>query len=313
MAVLISITLIFYRACYILEGDYSAAFIAYSELMTVKLELAGLPANFDNEISSPHSSAVLTEYLNEFSATQDVTLLQIAAEKQRMLNDADAIATSSKHYFHSHFLAIDAPCRESLDLFDLARLCNPAYAAGLGPQLNANNLGNLLATLLVRGIILPEPDLEQYFKADLKSLQSELSSYLVIADTVAAAFNAIGSPVELVSVIVAFWRSALLQGELCPYTNWMKLAQFFMLFQPSSAGAERAFSILKRILERGGMERAHDDLVEGALMTSYNDDGKFECNFYKKAKANANAAAKLIAANAGEDSDADDDEVDEEV
>ena len=61
------------------------------------------------------------------------------------------------------------------------------------------------------------------------------------------------------------------------------------------------------------MERSHDDLVEGALMIIYNDDGKFECNFYKKAKANANAAAKLIAANAGEDNDTDDDEVDEEA
>ena len=68
-----------------------------------------------------------------------------------------------------------------------------------------------------------------------------------------------------------------------------------MLFQPSSASAERAFSILKRLLERGGMDKAKNDFVEGAMMTCYNEPGKFDCNFYKKERANACA---LLAAQA---------------
>ena len=117
----------------------------------------------------------------------------------------------------------------------------------------------------------------------------------IVLDTTAVKINEIGSPVERVCAIVEFWCTALFQGSSCPYKSWIKLAHFFMLFQPSSASAERAFSILKRLLERGGMDKAKHDLVEGTMMTWYNAPGKFDCNVYKKARANARA---LVAAQA---------------
>ena len=94
------------------------------------------------------------------------------------------------------------------------------------------------------------------FKADMQALQHELPAYLIVANAVAVMINAMGSPVEGVCAIVEFWRTALLQGSSCPYKSWIKLSHFFMLFQPSSASAERAFSLLKRLLERGGMDKA---------------------------------------------------------
>ena len=80
---------------------------------------------------------------------------------------------------------------------------------------------------------------------------------------------------------------ALFQGSSCPYKSWIKHAHFFALLQPSSASAVKNNSILKRLLERGGMDKAKDDLVEGAMMTCYNAPGKLDCNVYKKARANA--------------------------
>ncbi len=41
--------------------------------------------------------------------------------------------------------------------------------------------------------------------------------------------------------------------------------------------------------------KQENDLVEGAMMTCYNEPGKFDCNVYKKARANARA---LVAAQA---------------
>ena len=107
----------------------------------------------------------------------------------------------------------------------------------------------------------------------MQALQQELPAYLIVANAVVMKFNVIGSPVERACAIVEFRRTALLQGESCPYKSWIKLAQFFMLFQPSSASAERAFSILNRLLGKGGMDKAKDDLVEGAMMTCYNEPG----------------------------------------
>ena len=57
------------------------------------------------------------------------------------------------------------------------------------------------------------------------------------------------------------------------------------------------------------MGRAHNDMVEGAMMTCYNEPGKFDCNLYKKARENAPAllAAQGEAMSSDGESDGGDD------
>ena len=62
-----------------------------------------------------------------------------------------------------------------------------------------------------------------------------------------------------------FWRAA---RALVP--NLAKLARYAFLIVPSSAAAERIFSLLKRYFSLLQMHTALTDLTEGSCMLKYN-------------------------------------------
>ena len=63
--------------------------------------------------------------------------------------------------------------------------------------------------------------------------------------------------------LVEFWKSHRLNLK-----NWFAFAMICYLHQPSSAAAERVFSILKRVLESDDYQ-ALDDIVLAVVYTNY--------------------------------------------
>lgn len=63
--------------------------------------------------------------------------------------------------------------------------------------------------------------------------------------------------------LIEFWKN-----NRSKLKYWFAFAMICYLHQPSSAAAERVFSILKRVLESGDYQ-ALDDIVLAAVYTNY--------------------------------------------
>ena len=69
---------------------------------------------------------------------------------------------------------------------------------------------------------------------------------------------------DKVNLLELFWQGEALQR--CPH--WFEFAMISYLHQPSSAAAERVFSILKSVLT-SNKEHALDDIIKAAVYTIY--------------------------------------------
>ena len=87
----------------------------------------------------------------------------------------------------------------------------------------------------------------------LEGLKSELPSYIAKSDGVSTEFDKL-----------AWWKSH--QHEL---PNWSKACKTALLIQPSSAAAERVFSLLNNSFKEN-QARALEDYIETSIMLQYN-------------------------------------------
>eukprot|EP00731_Ephydatia_muelleri_P007427 Em0003g1675a len=131
--------------------------------------------------------------------------------------------------------------RPQLDLFKAARYLVPCRAVELG--LNATLLDELkIMKVIQRG------------KISIHSLVQELPQYLAACDGISLSAN-----------VTIFWKE---RATLLP--NFYALFCWYCLIQPSSAAAERVFSLLNNMFNEQQLH-ALQDYVETAVMLRYNN------------------------------------------
>ena len=124
----------------------------------------------------------------------------------------------------------------------------------------------LLSPTLVTQIQPTAPDIDQlkvlpFLPATvLEHLKEELPTYLAKASVVASSDRSIDS--------LEWWKN---NGTKLPY--WSQAAQWIFLVQPSSAAAERVFSILNRFSD--AQTNSLEDYVESTVMLQYNKRNNF--------------------------------------
>ena len=139
-------------------------------------------------------------------------------------------------YFHQ---VITGPLQKCMAAFKAARLFSPSKIHEMQPS--SNEVDSLRAF----------PFLDNNFIID--SLKEELPSYLSKASDVSPEHDPI-----------AWWASHIQQ-----LPKWSDAAQKIFLVQPSSAGAERAFSLLNNTFG-DQQQNCLEDYVEASLMLQYN-------------------------------------------
>jgi hypothetical protein len=268
MALLIDSTAALRRLTYMAEGDYSAAFTVFDEILFAK---ASIEINVAGVESMPLVNAVIVEWL------ESVAIGQPRAEKRQELTlYCQTRMQPMVNYFHSHFWDDEAKLKKVVRTYEAARICNPAFVhtkgqtfdiAFITPFLDWLQDGMRSTTGVVRDDVLIEssPSKLKFWRADRLGLMTQLPAYKQhCANFDIAAYNTLDYK-EKCRMLDTFWSY-----DYAEFPAWTKLARNFQLLQPSSAFVERIFSQLKLILERGGMEGALLDLIEGSLMLVVN-------------------------------------------
>jgi hypothetical protein len=93
---------------------------------------------------------------------------------------------------------------------------------------------------------------------------NELPAYLSACTTYSGVID-MSDPAAFTLAILQFWRNV---GKNFP--TWSKAARIIFALSPSSAPAERVFSVLKRLF---GETRSQTlaDMVEGSLLLNFNN------------------------------------------
>ncbi len=193
-------------------------------------------------------------------------------EHTRLLQHAKSIFESSEKYFSEHFLLPNAPLYSIVQMFKVARYCNPDFirrsVAARPSQFTTATIRPGLDVLLQMHIVLEEPSIEFPDHADIRGLMGEISAYANACQNENYSHYSELEFKQKANQIDDFWADAANNKESFP--TWVKLAQHFMLLQTSSCAAERVFSRLAAILKRPGMDSALWDYIESVCMLMYN-------------------------------------------
>jgi hypothetical protein len=140
--------------------------------------------------------------------------------------------------------------------FKLARLLHPMKVVGLAPTVaTVDSLVLYTATWLSR----KGDDVAD--NADrIVALKRELPAYLTACSRISPDSDLDGAEC---------WKSEAMAEKDTKFPAWAELTREVCLLQPSSAAAERVFSIMRRTFD-AGQQTALDDYVETSLMMQYN-------------------------------------------
>jgi len=168
--------------------------------------------------------------LSSFSSNQSVL-------KQQLLDYGKVCVKAAYEYFHQKF---DVDLKQAVSVFKQARFFNPAKIGELKPS--CADIDDLKA---IPGL---------HSGAILEALKDELPIYMATADGVSTLVNKL-----------QWWPSH--ESELPKWSTAFKVA---LLIQPSTAAAERVFSLLSNsFTER--QTRSMEDYIETSVMVQYND------------------------------------------
>ena len=158
-----------------------------------------------------------------------------ARHKQQLIAYSKACVQSAYNYFHLKF---NNDLKPVLDAFEAARLFSPFKFHELKPS--AADIGCLKAFPFLNS----QPTID--------GLKSEMPTYMAASEDVPTDINP-----------VAWWKNHAM--ELPKWANAFKLVQ---LVQPSSAAAERVFSILQHFTAQ--QQSSLEDYLELSVMLQYN-------------------------------------------
>ena len=157
--------------------------------------------------------------------------------KQQLLDYGKVCVKAAYEYFHQKF---DINLKEAVSIFKQARFFDPAKIGELKPS--CSDIDDLKAILGLRSGSL------------LEGLKAELPTYMATADGVSTLVDK-----------QQCWKNH--ESEL---PNWSTACKAALLIQPSSAAAERVFSLLSNsFTER--QARSMEDYIETSVMVQYNN------------------------------------------
>jgi hypothetical protein len=226
----------FAAATYELESDGFLAPLVYEKI----LELSSFGATF---VTNKQYPLLLEEVLKDTRGRgADATDL---ADAHRMAKPVVQLITPFLKYFQSHFFAADALQARQLQLFKACKLFNPMNIAVLQLEVEEQL----------------HPIRKWFSDEQVEELKQELSKYVGKADVERE------STPESIRTFWGKWRSEL--------PAWSAAAGLAALLQPSSAGVERVFSVLRQRLS-SAQNASLQDAVELSVMQGYNSNLKEE-------------------------------------
>jgi hypothetical protein len=245
----------FKRACYHLEGDYCAGFLAYDEIDHINNWLEANQQEAENIGRIPEVIALKHE--------NDAEIAEV------VVNIARTAMQAANDYFVSHFYG-NADISRCVNIYRSLRIANPIHANGLliERQLNVAYVLPILKDLVAEHLVVGEDEEEdpsKYLFPTKRALLKELPQYIAAVREEKHSHRKFVAKIHL---ITQFWSK---NRQSLP--NWAKLADIVALVQPSSAAAERAFSHLKQILN---YESMLVDAMEAALMARCNGSRVFK-------------------------------------
>ena len=156
--------------------------------------------------------------------------------KQQLLDYGKVCVQAAYEYFHQKF---DIDMKEAVSIFRQARYFDPAKIGELKPS--CSDIDDLKAIPCLRSSAL------------LEGMKAELPTYMATADGVSTLADK-----------QQWWKNH--ESEL---PNWSTACKLAFLIQPSSAAAERVFSLLSNsFIER--QARCMEGYIETSVMLQYN-------------------------------------------
>jgi hypothetical protein len=211
----------------------------------------------------PNVGAIITEAMaavNAVPVAQGGGILGAVMARQYWVNICSAATLPGVTYFHTKIWNDDAKLRPMVILYKATQVINPAY-------INRRIAGAAIGydQLALRAEMQPLIDAAVLTQADVDGAAQEFVDYTLAiqhweAPPDICAFK------ELRLKIEAFWTTTNSDRAL---PAWCAIVAKLSLLQPSSAAAERVFSILKRVYGPG-QTRALNDGIELSVMLQFN-------------------------------------------
>ena len=204
---------------------------------TYKLEGDGALALYCFEILNTIVSSIQVAHYPNVHAIATILSGGSHAGVQHWLDYAKMCVKPGLQYFLDKF---SEDLKECVGAFKAARLCLPHKVAEYNPTADT-------VDLLMAFPFLNKPSI-------LQGLKAELPAYLAKADGISSETD----PVE-------WWK-----GHSADLPNWSSATADILLVQPSSAAAERVFSLLKASFG-SQQDTTLNDYIECSLMLQYNN------------------------------------------
>lgn len=229
---------LFVRFTYDLEADTMLVFVVHQKVQAL---IAHVALVRQGGAGCPNTRAIATKFIDEdfpgdLQAAKDAKVTALITEQLEKVEPSFV-------FFDQKLIDLAEP----LAIFDSCRLFDPRCIAALAQD--ADEVERMLKRFPF------------VTAATVVVLLAHLAEY-----TARAAANPVTLDDDGNACIDAWWNDAEVD---CPH--WFETAKQVMILQPSSAAAERIFSMLKAIMGDQQQARAKEDYQEAAIMTRYNE------------------------------------------
>ena len=235
-------------ACYFFEGDKFLSVLAYDKLSA----LDDLEANFNPTVHMPNTRGIITMLEARHAPHDDTPLARQGRIATRLEQAYHSVRPALAYYQDRLADASQSGLARIKSLLLSCRLCNPY---------RINHIDISLVSGLLRRFQIGVFDGRTPADKDaaIARLLAELAAYRA-----AAALVNIDETQDHGSQILFFWRQ-----HTDTLLNRASLAFNVALFQPSSAGVERIFSMLEALFN-DTQTHALEDYCTAAIMPRYN-------------------------------------------
>lgn len=229
----------FVRATYVLEGDRVLCLETADTLQSLTAHVAMVRAG---GAGTPNTRAVAREIVERHFGHE----LQLNKDNRvtELVDEQLAKVERSFNYFGKKMVELEPMVK----IFTACRLFMPSRIAALGADTND-----------VEAQLTCFPFLDN---DAVTTLMASLPAYMAYAAATPMVLDADGK-----AQVEQWWHDARLSPQMA---DWASAAKKILILQPSSAAAERVFSMLKAIMGEQQQNSALEDYQEAAIMTRYN-------------------------------------------
>ena len=232
------------QGCYQLEGDEFLAIRAYDKMMVLEeMQAPNLPM--------PNCDAMISTIVQKHAEVTGgaMPMADRTALRTTLKTQASVCVRPAIDYLVDRFASTAANgLRRVKDLFEACRLCDPCRINQIAPD----TVGTLLQRF--KGGVFGLDTIYASKGDAIGSLVAELTAYRGAVAHVAEDTDA-----------MMFWRQ-----HYITLPNWARLSYKVALFQPSSATAERVFSMLEALFN-DTQTLALEDLRNASIQMRYNE------------------------------------------